>query len=100
LYTILNDGGAIMKKIKNLLIVYNGLNLESNNEDKNVKDLDSLISLREAISKLKDRERDVLLKRYIDGLSQSEIASLLSISQAQVSRIENNALNSVKKLIM
>ena len=69
-------------------------------EDINNKNLDELLSLREAIQKLKDREKTVLLKRYIDGLSQSEIADMLSISQAQVSRIENSALNSIKKLIL
>ena len=59
-----------------------------------------MLCLREALSKLKDREKDVLNKRYIYGLSQAEIASILNISQAQVSRIENSALNSVKKLIL
>ena len=69
-------------------------------EDKSVKDLDNLLALREALSKIKDREKTVIMKRYIDGLSQSEIASMLNISQAQVSRIENNALDSIKKLIL
>ena len=69
-------------------------------EDKSKEDLDQLLCLREALSKLKDREKDVLNKRYIYGLSQAEIASILNISQAQVSRIENSALNSVKKLIL
>ncbi len=69
-------------------------------EDKKVKDLDELLALREAMSKIKDREKTILTKRYIDGLSQAEIAEELSISQAQVSRIENSALNSIKKLIL
>ena len=69
-------------------------------EDKTKDDLDKLLSLREALSKLNDREKTVLIKRYIVGLSQAEIANLLNISQAQVSRIENSALNSVKKLIL
>ncbi len=69
-------------------------------EDKKLKDLDELLALREAMSKMKDREKIIITKRYIDGLSQAEIAEELSISQAQVSRIENNALNSVKKLIL
>ncbi len=69
-------------------------------EDKTIKDLDNLIALKEALSKIKDREKLVIMKRYVDGLSQSEIASILNISQAQVSRIENNALNSIKKLIL
>ena len=69
-------------------------------EDSNVKDLDNLLSLREALNKIKDRDKIVITKRYFEGYSQAEIASLLNISQAQVSRIENNALNSVKKLIL
>lgn len=69
-------------------------------EDKKIKDLDELLALREAMSKMKEREKTIITKRYVDGLSQAEIASELSISQAQVSRIENSALNSVKKLIL
>ncbi|MBR4177765.1 MAG: sigma-70 family RNA polymerase sigma factor [Bacilli bacterium] len=69
-------------------------------EDKTKKDLDLLLSLKEALSKLSEREREILNRRYIYGLSQAEIASGLNISQAQVSRIENSALNSVKKLIL
>ena len=61
---------------------------------------DDIIALKEALLKLKDRERNVIYKRYIEGLSQSEIALILGISQAQVSRIENSAINSVKKLIL
>ncbi len=69
-------------------------------EDKVSVDLNDLINLRDALNKIKSREKTVLLKRYVDGLSQAEIASILNISQAQVSRIENSALNSVKKLIL
>ena len=69
-------------------------------EDSTTKDLNKLLCLREALNKIKEREKTVLLKRYIDGLSQSEIASELKISQAQVSRIENSALSSIKKLIL
>ena len=69
-------------------------------EDSTTKDLNKLLSLREALNKIKDREKTVLLKRYIDGLSQSEIANELNISQAQVSRIESSALTSVKRLIL
>lgn len=69
-------------------------------EDKKNIDLDYLLSLKEALSKIKKRDRLVIEKRYIDGLSQAEIAQELSISQAQVSRIENSAIDSVKKLIL
>lgn len=70
-------------------------------EDKSSKtDLNELLSLREALNKIKEREKNILIKRYIVGKSQSEIAKELDISQAQVSRIENSALDNVKKLIL
>ena len=69
-------------------------------KEESVYSQDDIIALKSALLKIKDRERNVLLKRYIDGLSQNEIASILGISQAQVSRIENSAINSVKKLIL
>ena len=58
-----------------------------------------LISLRRAINKIKERERNVLVSRFIIGKTQMEIAESLGISQAQVSRIEKNAINNVKRLI-
>lgn len=69
-------------------------------EDKKISDLDNLMALRDALSTINDRERTIIYKRYVDGLSQAEIADILSISQAQVSRIENSTLNSIKKLIL
>lgn len=61
---------------------------------------DNFISLHHALDKLKKREKDILLKRYIIGKTQMELADEYKISQAQVSRIENSALNSIKKLIL
>ena len=63
------------------------------------KDKDMLISLKKALKQIKQRERDVLISRYIIGKTQMEIASFLNISQAQVSRIEKNAINNIKRLI-
>lgn len=62
-------------------------------------DKDMLISLRKGLNKLKERERDVLIKRYIVGKTQMEIAESLNISQAQVSRIEKNAILSLKRML-
>ena len=62
-------------------------------------DKDMLISLNKALKQIKKRERDVLVDRYIIGKTQMEIASSLDISQAQVSRIEKNAINNIKRLI-
>lgn len=63
------------------------------------KDLDSLISMRRALEKIKDREKDILINRFIVGKTQMEIANEMNISQAQVSRLEKNAINNVKRLI-
>ena len=58
-----------------------------------------LISLRRGLNKIKEREREILIARYIVGKTQMEIASSLNISQAQVSRIEKNAILSLKRMI-
>lgn len=62
-------------------------------------DRDMLISLRRALNEIKERERNILVERFIIGKTQMEIADSLNISQAQVSRIEKNAINSLKRLI-
>ena len=55
------------------------------------------ISLSEAISALDPREKRILALRFYDGKTQMEVASEIGISQAQVSRLEKNALNQIKK---
>ncbi len=69
-------------------------------EDSTKNDIDSLLALKEALNKIKDREKTIIIKRFYLGKSQGEIAKELSISQAQVSRIENNAINNIRKLIL
>ena len=85
---IYNDGGDTIYLLDQLC-------------DKNelYKDKDMLISLRKALGKIKDKERSILINRFIIGRTQNEIASYLNISQAQVSRIEHNAINNIKRLI-
>ena len=63
------------------------------------KDHDMLISMHKALQKIDVRERNVLLDRFVIGKTQSEIAKNLNISQAQVSRIEKNAMEKLRKLI-
>jgi len=63
------------------------------------KDKDMLISMNRALHKLKDRERNILMERFIIGKTQMEIASRLNISQAQVSRLEKSAMNNVRRLM-
>lgn len=59
---------------------------------------DEMILLNEALNHLKEREKDVLLKRY-SGVTQVELAKEYNISQAQVSRIEKGALQRVRKFM-
>ena len=60
---------------------------------------DFKIILQDALSKLKTKEQFIMFQRYLIGKTQMEISDELGISQAQVSRIEKNAINNVKKLI-
>ncbi len=57
------------------------------------------IALREAIKRLNGRERLVLDLRFYKGRTQIEVADEIGISQAQVSRIEKNALKNMRKYI-
>lgn len=55
------------------------------------------ISLREALNKLGERERYIINLRFFQGKTQMEVADEIHISQAQVSRLEKNALKNMKK---
>ena len=55
------------------------------------------IALKEALSKLVGRERDIIRLRYYKGRTQMEIASEIGISQAQVSRLEKSAIEKLRK---
>ena len=55
------------------------------------------ISLKEAMKKLGEREKHIINLRFYKGRTQMEVAKELGISQAQVSRLEKNALNHMKK---
>jgi len=62
-------------------------------------DLDYKLALERAMNKLKFRDRKILEDRFVVGKTQMEIASELGISQAQISRIEKNAIKTLKKVI-
>ena len=55
------------------------------------------IALNEAIARLSEREKHILALRFYDGKTQMEVASEVGISQAQVSRLEKNAIGQIKK---
>ena len=62
-------------------------------------DLDYKLAVDKAMSNLKPRDRQILEERFMIGKTQMEIASELGISQAQISRIEKNAIKILKKNI-
>ena len=57
------------------------------------------IALSEAMSRLSKREKHILALRYYDGKTQMEVAKEVGISQAQVSRLEKNAIGQIKRSI-
>ena len=65
----------------------------------NANDKDLYLSLKKALLKLKKREQEILLSRYIVGKTQVELAKVYNISQAQVSRIEKSAINNMRRLL-
>ena len=68
------------------------------NKDNN-KDLDINLAVSDAINNLDKRSRKIIEERYIIGKTQMEIASELGISQAQISRLEKDAIKSIKKVL-
>ena len=55
------------------------------------------LALKDAISHLQPRERNILALRFCQGKTQMEVSSEIGISQAQVSRLEKNAIRSIKQ---
>lgn len=74
------------------LYVMDQISDKKNTEENWIKD----ISLREAMKHLPERERNIIQLRFFKGRTQMEIAEEIGISQAQVSRLEKNALKSMK----
>lgn len=58
------------------------------------------LDLKQALEQLSFRERQILTLRYFIGKTQIEISEEIGISQAQVSRLEKNAIQSMKKLLL
>jgi len=69
---------------------------------KDTKNTDELwadnITLSEAMKRLNERERNIIMKRFFDGRTQMEVAEEIGISQAQISRLEKSAMDRIKKL--
>ena len=56
------------------------------------------LSLRQAMKKLNNKEKEIIMRRFFDGRTQMEVAEEIGISQAQVSRLEKSAINHIKRL--
>ena len=55
------------------------------------------MTINEALKRLNDKEKNIIIRRYFDGKTQMEIASEIGISQAQVSRLEKGALERMRR---
>ena len=84
---IYNDGG-------DTIYLCDQLSMPKEEYDKDIR-----LAIERAMEKLKIRELQILRDRFLIGKTQMEIASELGISQAQISRIEKNAITNIKKLI-
>ena len=72
-------------------------NFDTISDDININEkISNHLSLEEGLKHLSKIEKQIIEKRYYDGLTQFEIAKEFSISQAQVSRLEKNALKALK----
>ena len=77
------------------LLVMDQISDEKNNIDGWTEN----VALEGAISNLNEREKKILYMRYYEGKTQTEISAEVGLSQAQVSRLEKNALKTVKNKI-
>lgn len=85
---IFTDGG-------DTLYVMDQISDKKNKEETWVEHL----SLNDAIKKLNDREREIISLRFFSGKTQMEVAEMIGISQAQVSRLEKNALHTMRSYL-
>ena len=69
---------------------------------KDIKNTDELwaekMTIIQAMKKLNEKEKAIITKRFFDGRTQMEVAEEIGISQAQVSRLEKNAIDRIKRL--
>lgn len=69
-------------------------------EEDGEKDMIEKIVLKEMLSQLKERDRQVIILRYFKDKTQVQVAELLGISQVQVSRIEKKIIEDMKKMLV
>lgn len=56
------------------------------------------MTIMQIMKRLNDKEKMIITKRFFDGRTQMEVAEEIGISQAQVSRLEKNAIEHIKRL--
>ena len=56
------------------------------------------LTISETLNKLKAKEREIINKRFFEGRTQIEVAEEIGISQAQVSRLEKNAISHIRRI--
>ena len=86
---VYSDGG-------DTLYVMDQVSDKKNKEDNWVEEL----SLEAAMERLNERERCIIRLRFFEGRTQMEVADQIRISQAQVSRLEKNALRTMRKYLL
>lgn len=78
-----------------------GITLEEKiaNDDNNDNVIDNIL-LYKSISKLNEREKKIIMLRYFRDKTQKEVASVLGVSQVQISRLENKIIEKMKEEMM
>ena len=56
------------------------------------------ITITEALEKFRGKEKEIINKRFFEGRTQMEVAEEIGISQAQVSRLEKNAISHIRRM--
>ena len=86
---VYNDGG-------DALYVMDQVSDKKNREENWVEEL----SLEAAMERLNERERLLIHLRFFEGKTQMEVSEQIGISQAQVSRLEKNALKTMRQYLL
>ena len=86
--------GVIHEEEGSPICLIDKISLKGENEEEKV--IDNLL-LKEVLGKLDKRERQIIMLRYFEDKTQSEIGEMLNISQVQVSRIEKKVLKIMKE---
>ena len=85
----------VYQEVQDVLYLMDQVSDKKNREDNWVENL----SLRDAMDRLDDREYNIIKLRFFEGKTQTEVADEISISQAQVSRLEKNALKTMRNYL-